>query len=64
MVDVRERLLRRKEVEGLVGLSRSSIYYLMAKGEFPRPVRLAQRAVAWSESAVLEWIASRSMATQ
>lgn len=54
-----DRHLRRRAVEELTGLSRSSIYDLMAKGAFPRPVRLTQKAVAWPESAIAEWLAQR-----
>ena len=53
-----EKLLRRPEVEAITGLSCSSIYALMAKGDFPRPMRLAPRAVAWRDSDVQEWIES------
>jgi len=52
------RLLRRPEVERLVGLKRSTIYDLMARGEFPRPVRIGIRAVAWAESDICDWVAS------
>jgi len=31
----------------------------IAKEGFPQPVRLGARSVAWSELAVVEWIASR-----
>ena len=34
-----DRLLRRREVEKITGMSRSSIYRLMPDGEFPRPVK-------------------------
>lgn len=54
-----ERLLRRKEVEGLTGLSRTTLYYLIQQGRFPRPVPLAGRTVAWPESAVRAWIEER-----
>lgn len=43
------RLLRRPEVEREIGLSRSTIYAMMQRGEFPRPKRLGRRAVAWPE---------------
>ena len=49
-----ERHYRRPAVEEITGLSRSTIYDLMAKGEFPRPVKLTAKAVAWPESAVIE----------
>lgn len=45
-----QNILRRPAVEALTGLSRSSIYALMAVGKFPRPVPLAGRAVGWLES--------------
>ncbi len=56
---VADRHLRRNAVEELTGLSRSTIYDLMAKNAFPRPVRLTGRAVAWPESAIAEWLAQR-----
>lgn len=55
-----DRHLRRPAVESLTGLSRSTIYDLMAKGQFPRPVRLTARAVAWPESTIVAWLESRA----
>lgn len=54
-----EKLLRRPEVEARTGLSRSSIYRMMDEGEFPRPVRIARRAVAWRASDLERWQAQR-----
>ncbi len=54
-----EKHLRRRAVEELTGLSRSTIYDLMSKGQFPRPVKLTGRAVAWPESALVAWLDSR-----
>ena len=54
-----ERYLRRPDVEAKIGLSRSTLYAMMDRGEFPRPIRVGLRAVAWPESAVLAWLASR-----
>ncbi len=51
--------LRRPAVEATTGLSRSTIYAMMDRGDFPRPIRIGRRAVAWPESAVLEWLADR-----
>ncbi len=53
-------VLRRPEVEARVGLSRSSIYAFMAAGQFPKPIRLGARAVAWRASDIEAWLASRS----
>ncbi|QEQ97323.1 helix-turn-helix transcriptional regulator [Neptunomonas concharum] len=53
------RLLRRPEVEQLVGLSRSTIYNRLEKGTFPKPVPLGGRLVAWVESDIQAWIQER-----
>ena len=54
-----DKHLRRAAVQDLTGLSRSTIYDLMAKGQFPRPVRLTGKAVAWPESVIAEWLSQR-----
>ena len=42
------RLLRRREVEQMVSLSRASLYRLADSGDFPHPIRVGPRAVRWS----------------
>ena len=54
-----DTLLRRPDVETLTGLSRAWIYAAMARGEFPRPLRIGKRAVAWPKSAIDDWIEER-----
>jgi len=39
------------------GLSRSTVYLRISKGEFPKPVSLGARAVGWIETEVEDWIA-------
>ena len=56
------KLIRRHTVEEITGLSRSAIYAAMDDGAFPRPVRIGKRAVAWRESDIADWIASRETA--
>lgn len=51
-----ERLIRRPEVQAMTGLSRSSLYRLIADG-FPKPVRLSRHSVGWVLSEVVGWIA-------
>ena len=58
-----DKLLRRREVEELVGLSRASIYRWMRNGEFPLPVRTGSMSVRWKESDITAWIQSRPPAT-
>ena len=58
-----DRLLRRREVEELTGLSRASIYRLMRDDRFPLPVRVSDTAVRWRASDINVWIESRPVAT-
>lgn len=57
-----EKHLRRPAVLEITGLSTTTIYDLMAKGDFPRPVKLTGRAVAWPESKIADWLATRTAA--
>ncbi len=44
----------------MTGLARSTIYAEIAKGKFPRQIKLTgARSVGWHESAVVQWIESR-----
>ena len=56
------RLLRRPDVEMMCGISRSLLYAMIARGEFPPPVRIHQRAVGWRASDVRMWLQSRHVA--
>lgn len=54
-----DRLVRRPEVEDMTGLSRSTINDWMKHKDFPKPVRLGSRLVAWRESDLSEWLSER-----
>ena len=49
-------LIDRRRVEEMTGLSRSTIYNMLAKGTFPKPLRVGIRAVRWRQSAITSWI--------
>lgn len=55
-----ERHYRRPAVEEITGLSRSTIYCMMSRGDFPRPIKLSPRIVAWPESRITAWLAQRA----
>lgn len=59
-----ERLLRIKEVLCITGLSKTHVYRLIEFGDFPRPVRISPKAVAWPDSEVQGWIAARMQARE
>jgi prophage regulatory protein len=53
-------ILRLPELCKRVGLGRSSVYSLIQRGQFPRPIPLSARAVGWSQAEVEQWIAERA----
>ena len=53
------RFIRRPAVENRTGLACSTIYLLMQNGQFPKPVRIGGRAVAWPEAEVEAWLNAR-----
>lgn len=53
---MKERLLRLRDVREQTGLSRAAIY---AKPDFPRSLKISDRAAAWREADVQRWIRGR-----
>ncbi len=53
-----ERLLKIDEVMERTSLSRSYIYALMKKDEFPKQRKLGHKCSRWGESAIEAWIRS------
>lgn len=58
-----EKLLNKKTVIQLVGVSAVTLYQWMKAGKFPRAVRLQENdkygKCAWFESEISEWIENR-----
>jgi prophage regulatory protein len=55
------KLLRLSAVKEITGLSRSSIY---ADPDFPKPVKIGARSVAWVDDEVASWISIRIAARE
>ena len=49
-------ILRLPSVKARTGLSTSTIYLQMSRGNFPRPISLGARAVGWISADIDEWI--------
>ena len=49
-------LLRFRQVREIVPLSRSEIYRRMARGQFPKPIKLGQRVVAWDSEKIQVYV--------
>ena len=56
------KILRRKDVEAVVGLSRSTIYHLISEWLFPAPIKLGKRVVGWRVSDLEIWLSKRKIA--
>ena len=57
-----EDMLRLPSVLQRTGLSRSTLYDQIKKGQFPAPLRISERSSGWRASEVEQWIASRTSA--
>lgn len=55
-------IFRLPAVVAACGISRSTIYEMIRRGEFPRPIKLGARAVGWRRSDIEAWLASRPAA--
>lgn len=52
-------ILRLPTVKARTGLSRSTIYTMISKGNFPKQISLGKRSVGWTENSIENWIQSR-----
>ena len=54
-----KNLLRKEKVKEVTGLSNSTLYLYIQKNKFPAPIKIGERASAWIEEEVNDWIESR-----
>ena len=57
--DNQKRIIRLRQVLEQVGLSRATIYKMIGRSEFPRPVQIGRRSVGWLAEEVNAWLKSR-----
>jgi prophage regulatory protein len=57
------RFIRLPEVLRLTGLSRSTVYRMEARGDFPKRRQLGIGSVGWNFGEVLAWLESRNCAS-
>jgi len=51
-----KRLIRINDVMDRTSLARSTVYKYISLGQFPKPIKLGTRAVAWVESEIEAWV--------
>tara|TARA_R100001369_G_scaffold64130_2_gene91224 strand:+ start:20649 stop:20894 length:246 start_codon:yes stop_codon:yes gene_type:complete len=57
-------LLRRSDVLMRCAFSNSTLHRLINSGDFPTPIQLSPRSVAWIEHEVNDWIKQRILTTR
>lgn len=55
-------LLNRKQVAKITGLSPATIDRERKTANFPQPLQISARRVAWPASSIREWVKSRALA--
>ncbi len=55
-LEIGDRILRIGTVLKLTGLSRSTLYRKVQRGEFPKQIKLSERCAGWRQSSVLAWM--------
>ncbi len=56
-----KRIYRLAEVTQAFGISRASVYRLMTKNLFPRPIKIGLRAVGWDADDLNVWYSERKL---
>ena len=59
----RAQFFRLRAVSRMTGLARSTILRMIAKNDFPAPVRLATRVIAWRRRDLEHWSEQRPTVT-
>tara|TARA_B110000046_G_scaffold153955_1_gene163682 strand:- start:891 stop:1097 length:207 start_codon:yes stop_codon:yes gene_type:complete len=54
-----DSFIRLTKVEDKTGLKKSMVYDLMSKDEFPKSIKIGDRAVAWISSEIDQWIQNK-----
>ncbi len=52
-------LIRITKVMEKIGCARSTIYWMVANGTFPKQMRISERISVWKEKDVDEWIENK-----
>lgn len=55
-MNVQQEFIRLDKVKEITSLSKSTIYRLIAEGEFPRQIQVGKRAVVWVRTDINNWI--------
>ena len=54
-----KRIFRLKDVCETYGLSRSTVYRMVAANQFPKPIKIGATAIGWDSGDLDAWLATR-----
>lgn len=52
------KIIRTKELSEMLSISRSTIYRLRRKGDFPEPIQLKTKIIGWEVKSIEGWLES------
>jgi prophage regulatory protein len=55
-VETPDRILRIRSVLQITGLTRSTLYRKIQRGQFPSQIKISERCAGWRESEVAAWM--------
>lgn len=58
------KFLRLRAVKDATGLPTSTLYEMMDRDKFPRPIKLGARAVGWDAADIAKWQEERLAASK
>lgn len=54
-----DQMIRPRRLAERLGVSTTTLWRMQQRNEIPRPIRISRGAVAWRESTILDYLASR-----
>ena len=55
-MEIEKKLLKEKEVCELIGCSKSTLWRMVGRGDFPRPYKFGQRLTRWNNYEIHIWM--------
>lgn len=64
VIEKQQRIIRKRELLGMVGLSDATIWRMEKDGKFPKRLRLGGNSCGWFETEVMDWMAGLAVARE
>ena len=58
-MEIGNRVVGLREVSHLTNLSKTTIYRMLERKEFPAPIEISVRRIGWYLNDILDWLAAR-----